>query len=67
VDRAVFTDPGTFDRAFEAVHRFEAAEPFQEYLCAEDNREGGVPTASGKPTPYRLPGATTTAEGLRTR
>ncbi len=67
VDRAVFTDPGTFDHAFEAVHRFEAAEPFQEYLCAEDNREGGVPTASGKPTPYRLPGATTTAEGLRTR
>ena len=67
VDRAVFTDPKTFNQPFEAVHRFEATEPFQEYLCAEDNREGGVPTDSGKPTPYRLPGATTTAEGLRTR
>ena len=66
-DRATFDDPGAFTEPFVAVHTFERAEPFQEYVCAENNNEGGAPTATGVPTPYRLPGAPAAATGLDRR
>ena len=66
-DRATFDDPGAFTEPFVAVHTFERAEPFQEYVCAENNNEGGAPTANGAPTPYRLPGAPVAATGLDRR
>jgi hypothetical protein len=56
-DSATFEDAGAFTAPFTVVSRFEHGEPFQEYICAENNKEGGVPTATGASTPYRLPGA----------
>ena len=49
-DRATFSDPKSFTETFEVVHRFVRSEPFQEYVCAENNNEGGVPTATGAPS-----------------
>ncbi len=50
VDEARFTDPGAFTAPFSVTSRFERSQPFQEYICAENNHEGGVPTAHGVPT-----------------
>jgi len=50
VDEARFTDPGAFNGPFTVTNRFEPSQPFQEYICAENNHEGGVPTAHGVPT-----------------
>lgn len=66
-DQAVLTDPGAFTGPVSLTNRFEHTTPFQEYICAENNHEGGVPTATGKPTPYVLPGAPAAATGLIAR
>ena len=55
VDEATFEDPGTFTAPLKVVNRFEPGEPFQEYICAENNNEGGIPTATGKPSAPALP------------
>ena len=54
-DKATFDDPGMFTAPFTVTYLFERSAPFQEYICAENNNEGGVPTASGQPTPSELP------------
>ena len=50
-DRATFDHPGALTGSFEITNRFERAAPFQEYICAENNRFGGVATSTGQPTP----------------
>ena len=57
-DKATFDDPGMFTAPFTVTNLFERSAPFQEYICAENNNEGGVPTASGQPTASELPRAT---------
>ena len=54
-DQARFDDPGAFTEPFTITTQFDRSEPYQEYICAENNHEGGAPTASGKPTPFTLP------------
>ena len=49
-DHATYDDPGAFTAPFTVDLKFDRSEAFQEYICAENNREGGVPTATGKPT-----------------
>lgn len=48
--QAVFNDPGTFTGPVTVTNSYNRAEPFQEYICQENNQEGGVPTATGTPT-----------------
>ena len=55
VDEATFEDPGTFTAPLKVTNRFEPGTPFQEYICAENNSEGGIPTATGKPSAAALP------------
>ena len=55
-DKATFDDPATFTGPFTVTNLFEPGEPFQEYICAENNNEGGVPTATGAPTASGMPG-----------
>ena len=55
-DQATYDDPGAFTAPFAITTRFTRSEPFQEYICAENNREGGVPTATGQPTRAVVPG-----------
>ena len=54
-DIATFDDPGAFTAPFTLTTHFSRAQPFQEYICAENNHEGGVPTASGGVTGFTLP------------
>jgi hypothetical protein len=49
-DRATFDDPGAFTGPFELTNRFERGVPFQEYVCQENNQEGGFPTSTGERT-----------------
>lgn len=53
-DVATFDDPGAFTSPYVVTSTFGRAEPFQEYICADNNTEGGVPTADGKETPFVL-------------
>jgi hypothetical protein len=48
---ATFDDPGAFTGPFTVITHYERGEPFQEYICQENNLEGGVPTADGGYTP----------------
>ena len=61
-DRATFDDPGALTGIFEKNLLYERGAPFQEYVCAENNLQGGVPTSTGQSTPYALPKAPTAAE-----
>ena len=56
-DIATFDDPGAFTAPFTLTTRFQRTRPFQEYICQENNHEGGVPTSSGVPTPNTMPKA----------
>lgn len=55
VEQAMFDDPGALTGTLERTVRYVRGNPFQEYVCAENNSQGGVPTSSGKPTPFTLP------------
>ena len=61
-DQATFDDPGAFTAPFTLTYAYRRAEPFQEYICQENNLEGGYPTARGpaKPTNFLKPGAAAT-------
>jgi hypothetical protein len=54
-DQATFDDPGAFTAPFTMTNRFGRSAPFQEYICAENNGEGGVPTSTGKITASDVP------------
>lgn len=54
-EQATFDDPGAFTGPFTLVTRYERGDPFQEYICAENNVEGGVPTADGGHTQPEVP------------
>jgi hypothetical protein len=54
-DEAVFDDPGAFTEPFTVTTHFDRGKPFQEYICAENNHEGGVPTSDGSTTKSDLP------------
>jgi hypothetical protein len=54
-DIAVFADPGAFTAPFTLTTHFVRTGPFQEYICAENNHEGGVPTSTGGTTAFDLP------------
>jgi hypothetical protein len=55
VDEATFDDPGAFTAPFNMTNTYRRSEPFQEYICQENNHEGGVPTSTGRPTQFNLP------------
>jgi hypothetical protein len=57
VNDATLDDPGAFSAPFGITKRYRRGQPFQEYVCQENNHEGGVPTSTGQPTPLNLPGA----------
>ena len=50
-DQATFDDPGAYTAPFTLVSHYVHGQPFQEYICQENNKEGGIPTASGGRTP----------------
>jgi hypothetical protein len=54
-DLAIFDDPGAFTEPFTVTTHFDRSKPFQEYICAENNHEGGVPTSDGTTTKSGLP------------
>jgi hypothetical protein len=54
-DEAVFDDPGAFTAPFTVTTHFDRSKPYQEYICAENNHEGGVPTSTGGTTKSDLP------------
>jgi len=54
-DQAIFDDPGAFTGPFTVTTHFDRSTPYQEYICAENNHEGGVPTADGGRTKSDLP------------
>jgi hypothetical protein len=54
-DQAVFDDPGAFTAPFTVTTHFDRSKPYQEYICAENNHEGGVPTSTGATTKSDLP------------
>lgn len=54
-DQAIFDDPGAFTGPFTVTTHFDRGTPYQEYICAENNHEGGVPTADGGRTKSDLP------------
>jgi hypothetical protein len=56
-DQATLDDPGAFTGPFGITKRYRRGQPFQEYICQENNHEGGVPTSTGQPTPLNLPTA----------
>ncbi len=59
-DQAIFDDPGAFTAPFTIVTHYRRGQPFQEYICQDNNREGGFPTATGQPQPTDfVPGAHT--------
>ena len=50
-DQATFDDPGAFTAPFALTRRFKRSQPFQEFICQENNHEGGFPTANGQRKP----------------
>ena len=50
-DQATFDDPGAFTAPFELTRHFKRSPPFQEFICQENNHEGGFPTADGRQKP----------------
>lgn len=54
-DKATFDDPGALTGIFERILRYAPGKAFQEYICAENNYFGGVPTSTGQPTPFTFP------------
>jgi hypothetical protein len=57
VNEATFDDPGAFTATFTITKAYRRGKPFQEYVCQENNHEGGVPTITGRPTEMDLPQA----------
>ena len=66
-ERTTFDDPGALTGIFEKNLLHEKGAPFQEYVCAENNLEGGVPTSTGQYTPPTMPKARASAEKPATR
>lgn len=60
VEHVSFDDPGALTSTLDRTIHYLPAQPFQEYVCAENNGQGGVPTSTGQPTPFVL--ATTPAK-----
>jgi len=54
-DQAVFDDPAAFTGPFTVTTQFDRSKPYQEYICAENNHEGGVPTSTGGTIKSDLP------------
>lgn len=54
-EQASFDDPGALTGTLARTVHYLPAVPFQEYVCAENNSQGGVATASGQPTPFIMP------------
>ena len=50
-DEATFDDPGAFTAPFTLTSHYKRTEPLQEYICQENNHEGGFPTSSGQTMP----------------
>lgn len=65
-EHTTFDDPGALTAVFEKAVTYRPGSVFQEFACAENNQNGGVPTSSGEPTPYTLPRAATAADGAAT-
>ena len=61
-DQATFDDPGALTGIFERTLRYAPGKAFQEYICAENNFFGGVPTSTGQPTPFTFPKAPAAAQ-----
>ena len=66
-DKATFDDPGALTGIFERTLRYAPGKAFQEYICAENNYFGGVPTSTGQPTPFTFPKAPTATQPALTR
>ncbi len=47
-DQVTFDDPGAFTAPFTMTAHYRRAAPFQEYICQENNHEGGYPTVTGR-------------------
>jgi hypothetical protein len=54
-----FDDPNVFTEPFKRTFSMRKGQPFQEYICQENNMEGGFPTKNGQsnPTVFRGQGA----------
>lgn len=53
-NQATFDDPGAFTGPYTVTTPYARAKPFQEFICAENNHEGGTPTADGRQTAYTV-------------
>lgn len=57
-EKTTFDDPGALTAPFHKEVRYVPGNRFQEFVCAENSLQGGVPTSTGETTPYTLPKAT---------
>ncbi len=54
-EKTTFDDPGALTAPFAKEVVYVPGSRFQEFVCAENNQQGGVPTSTGTTTPYTLP------------